>query len=79
LVPRTEPGAVIHDEALAARRIADLLAGRAIVARDGSELRLPIDTVCLHGDSPGAAVFARKLAEALRALGIGIAGRGADG
>jgi UPF0271 protein len=47
LVPRTEPGAVLHDpDAVRAR-------ARAL-ARDGS-----VDTICVHGDSPGAVALAR--------------------
>jgi UPF0271 protein len=59
LVPRTEPGAVIADVAIA-RAQATRLARSA-----------DFDTLCVHGDSPGALAIARAVREELDALGAG--------
>jgi len=43
-----------------------------VVARDGTRVRLRADTLCLHGDRPDAAAFARSLREALEAASVDI-------
>jgi 5-oxoprolinase (ATP-hydrolysing) subunit A len=58
LVPRTEPGAVIHDPAEVLARVVPL-------AR-----RADVDTICLHGDTPGAAELASRIRAALEAANI---------
>lgn len=70
LVPRDTPGALIEDSAQAARRIALLLTTGALPSVDGSPLTLRADTVCLHGDHPGAPARAQALRTALEAAGI---------
>jgi UPF0271 protein len=55
LVPRTEPGAVIHDPEEVLARVAGLAA------------RPEVDTICVHGDTPGAAELASKIRAALEA------------
>jgi UPF0271 protein len=72
LVPRTEEGALVHDpEAVAARAVRLALEGY-VTASDGSDVRLHVDSLCLHGDTPGAAGRARALAKALRQAGVGV-------
>lgn len=61
LVPRSEPGAVIHDPADAARRAVEL-------ARSGK-----VRTLCVHGDTPGAVAMARRVRAELEAAGVRIA------
>jgi len=61
LVPRTEPGAVIHDPADVLSRVVDL-------AR-----RPDVDTMCVHGDTPGAAELASQIRAALEAAHIRLA------
>jgi UPF0271 protein len=61
LVPRSEPGAVIHDPADAARRAVDL-------ARSGT-----VRSLCVHGDTPGAVAMARRVRAELEAAGLKIA------
>ena len=61
LVPRSEPGAVIHDPADAARRAVAL-------ARSGT-----VRSLCVHGDTPGAVAMARKVRAELEAAGLKIA------
>ena len=67
LVSRTKPGAMIEDEDLAIRRMLHLLETGTIESGNGKEIRLEADTICVHGDSPKAVAFAKKLQEALTA------------
>ena len=67
LVSRTKPGAMIEDEDLAIQRMLHLLETGTIESSNGKEIRLEADTICVHGDSPKAVLFAKKLREALTA------------
>ena len=67
LVSRTKPGAMIEDEDLAIRRMLHLLETGTIESSNSKEIRLEADTICVHGDSPKAVLFAKKLREALTA------------
>lgn len=72
LVPRSQPGAVLHDPDAVAERMLQLVRTGAIPANDGSSVRIPAESICVHGDSPGAVAMARRLRERLQAEGIGI-------
>ena len=65
LVSRETPGALITDPGIAAEQAYALAKGQPIVALDGSMLRVAADTLCLHGDTPGANGLARAVAQAL--------------
>ncbi len=54
LVPRSEPGAVLHDDEQVADRVLSLVTEGTVVAVDGSLLRVDADSVCVHSDTPGA-------------------------
>ena len=69
LVSRTEPGAVLADPAAAAAQALSLARG-AVVAVDGSVLTLWVDTLCMHGDSPGAVAIASAVRTAMADVGI---------
>jgi UPF0271 protein len=71
LVDRAEPGSVLSDPAEAAAQAKSLALG-AVVASDGCVLTLWVDTLCIHGDSPGAVAIANAVREALVAADIGI-------
>ena len=64
LVPRDQEGALIHDESTVVSRAHSLVHDGTITAIDGTLLHLRIDTLCLHGDTPGAL----RLAHALRTM-----------
>jgi UPF0271 protein len=64
LVSRSEAGAVLTDPGAAAAQALTLARG-AVVAADGSVLTLWVDTLCIHGDSPGAVVMAEAVRAAL--------------
>lgn len=70
LTPRELPGAVLHDPAQVAARIVRLVTEGTIAASDGTDLTLAADTICLHGDSPGAAQLAHAARQALETVGV---------
>ncbi len=72
LVPRAEPGAVLADPEEAARQALSLARG-AVAAADGSILTLWVDTLCIHGDSPGAAAIATAVRQVLTEARIDVA------
>jgi UPF0271 protein len=73
LVPRGRPGAVITDPEEAAEQAVRLARDGVVIAEDSSRISLRADTICLHGDTPGAAQIARKIHERFRITGIRIA------
>ncbi len=76
LVARSEPGAVIHDEDVVIERCLRLALVGEIVALDGTTFSSTARSICLHGDTPGAADLARAVRRALEAEGITIAAGG---
>jgi 5-oxoprolinase (ATP-hydrolysing) subunit A len=73
LVPRTLPGAVIHDAAAAAARVLRMVERQAVETVDGVELKVQIDTICVHGDTPGAVDMARQVRGTLVTAGVELA------
>jgi 5-oxoprolinase (ATP-hydrolysing) subunit A len=73
LVPRDQPGAVLHDADKIARRCVALARGDAITDVEGRPLQLNPASVCVHGDTPGAAALARRARTALVEAGITLA------
>lgn len=73
LVDRSLPGAVLHDAETAAPRILEMLKAGAIIAKNGTHIPCQIDTICLHGDTPGAVALARGLRDHLTKAGVQIA------
>ena len=72
LVSRREQGAVLHDPELIARRMARLVREGVVEAIDGSLVRIEADSICVHGDSPGAVDMARELRRQLEQSGVTI-------
>jgi 5-oxoprolinase (ATP-hydrolysing) subunit A len=73
LVPRGEPGALVTDPDEAAEQAVRIARDHSVVAADGTRVPVRADTLCLHGDTPGAAAIARRIHERFRAEGIRIA------
>lgn len=69
LLSRREPGAVLHDPAAVARRVRRLVTEGVIEAVDGSIISTEVDSVCVHGDTPGAVAMTRAIRDALDAAG----------
>ncbi len=72
LVSRREAGAVLHDPDLIAARMLRLATEGVIEAVDGSTLHLQADSICVHGDSPGAVAISARIREVLVAGGVAI-------
>ena len=79
LVSRKQPGAVLHDPDLIAARMLRLATEGVLEAEDGSILRLEADSICVHGDSPGAVAIAARVRDALVAGGVSVAPFAGDG
>jgi UPF0271 protein len=73
LTPRSVPGAVIHDVEQVVARAVRMVRDAHVTARDGTRVPLQIDTICVHGDTPGAPALAQALREGLEAAGIRVA------
>jgi 5-oxoprolinase (ATP-hydrolysing) subunit A len=72
LAPRHLPGAVIHEVEQVRERILRLITRGTVISIEGPEIELKADTLCLHGDTPGAWMLAKTIGEALREAGIPI-------
>ena len=73
LVSRRLPGAVLHDADEIARRCVAMATGEPVVDVDGGELRLTPDSICVHGDTPGAVDIARRVRAELERAGVALA------
>jgi UPF0271 protein len=70
LVSRRERNAVLHDVAEIADRVASMVAAGRVAAVDGSTIPITVESVCVHGDSPGAVQIARAVRDRLVADGV---------
>jgi UPF0271 protein len=73
LVSRRDQGAVLHDPAAIADRVATMVADGHVVAVDGSTIAITVESVCVHGDSPGAVQIATAVRDRLVADGVTLA------
>lgn len=73
LVSRAKPGSVIHDRHAVVERAVRMVKDQEVVTADGATIALQADTICLHGDTPGAADLARMIRAGLESAGIQIA------
>src|SRR2546425_396494 len=62
--------ALIHDPAEAGRQALRIAERGVVVARDGSEVAVEAQTICIHGDTPGAPAIAATIAQTLREAGV---------
>jgi UPF0271 protein len=72
LVSRKEAGSVLHHAEEVAARMVELATAGTLTAIDGSTIRVSADSICVHGDSPGATELARQVRAALTAAAIDI-------
>jgi 5-oxoprolinase (ATP-hydrolysing) subunit A len=70
LLPRTEPGAVIHDAREVAARAVDLALGGVMTGVDGSKIAVAAHSICVHGDTPEALDIVRAVRSSLAAAGV---------
>ena len=72
LVSRREPGAVLHDADEVAERMVTLVRTGTVRAVDGSSVAVRAESICVHGDSPGAVAMARAVRGALTGAGVDV-------
>jgi len=72
LMPRREEGAVLEDVDAAVAQAVQIATHGNASTRDGRLVDIRADTICVHGDRPNAAIFARRLNAALKNAGVGI-------
>ncbi|MGW4208031.1 LamB/YcsF family protein [Lentzea sp. NPDC004789] len=72
LVPRTEPGAVLHDPTEIAARCVQLATEGWLRSINGHPVRIQADSICVHGDTPNAAKIAKTVRTALESAGIAL-------
>lgn len=70
LVPRSQPGALLHDPDEVAARVLRAARDGVLTAVDGTELAVAAGSVCVHGDSPGAVAMARAVRAVLADAGL---------
>jgi UPF0271 protein len=70
LVPRTQPGAVLDDAAAVVARAVAMVVDRVVTAHDGSPVSVRVQSLCVHGDTPGAASLARAVRRGLEEVGV---------
>lgn len=72
LVPRSDPGALLNDPRQVAERMTRMVTTGLVQAIDGTDITIRADSICVHGDSPGAVEMAVAVRQALAAAGVEI-------
>ncbi|MGE8546640.1 MAG: LamB/YcsF family protein [Alcaligenes sp.] len=72
LTPRQQPGAMITDVEQSVRQVLQMVEQGQVTCLSGELVELKADTLCLHGDQPDAADFARRLHAAFQERDIGV-------
>jgi UPF0271 protein len=73
LLPRRAAGAVIHDADVVSARAVEMVRNGVVAAGEGRTVTVQADTICLHGDTPGASELALAVRRALEGAGIAVA------
>ena len=74
LVPRSQPGAVLHDDEAVLAHVMRMLEAGGLVTTGGQVLPTVMHSICVHGDTPGAVANARRLRKGLEAAGWQLVG-----
>jgi UPF0271 protein len=72
LLPRSHPGAVLHEPQTIAARVLAMLKEGAVIAASGKRIPIGIDSICVHGDTPDAVAIAQAVRRRLTEAGIGL-------
>ncbi len=72
LVPRGSVGALVTEPGAVGDRVVRLVREGVVTAVDGSQVAVRAESVCLHGDTPGAVGLARQVRSALAAAGVAV-------
>ena len=78
LVPRGRPGALLEDPVLVTARVLRLVEDGTVEAVDGSRVRVLAESLCVHGDSPGAVAMASAVRAGLVRAGVAVAAFAAE-
>jgi 5-oxoprolinase (ATP-hydrolysing) subunit A len=78
LVPRDRDGALLHDPDEVTERVLRLVEDGVVVAVDGSRVPVAADSLCVHGDSPGAVEMAGAVRAGLERAGVPLAAFAAE-
>ena len=70
LVSRREEGSALHDPAEISARVVQMATQRTVTAIDGSTIGVDAESICVHGDTPGALEIARQVSAALAEAGV---------
>jgi UPF0271 protein len=70
LVPRSQPGAIIHDVEAAAKRVVRMVTEGTVEAVDGTVINFRPHSICMHGDTPEAVDMAKAVRAALEGSGV---------
>ncbi|OLT15186.1 hypothetical protein BJF78_16400 [Pseudonocardia sp. CNS-139] len=70
LVPRSEPGALLHDPAEVTARVLRMVTDGVVAAVDGTDVPVEAESACVHGDSPGAVAMAAAVRAGLADAGV---------
>lgn len=73
LMPRSQPGSVIHDAEESVKRVLQMVSEQALISHTGKRIPVDIDTVCVHGDTAGAVGIAQRIRGALEEAGFKVA------
>lgn len=73
LVPRSQPGAVIHDKDVAIARTVRMVTEGTVETVTGKVIEIKADSICVHGDNPSALVFVENIRKKLEESGVEIA------
>ena len=73
LAPRDRPGGMIEDAASAVKQALAMVEGGYVTSLSGKRVPVVAETLCIHGDQPGAAAFAKALREAFAERKISVA------
>ncbi|MGI8548857.1 MAG: LamB/YcsF family protein, partial [Gemmatimonadaceae bacterium] len=73
LVPRSEPGAILHDVGEVAERALRMVQTGTVQAIDGTMIDVRAESLCTHGDGPHALAIVRAVRARLESVGIQVA------
>lgn len=72
LVPRSQSGAVIHDVDAVSHRVLRMATEGTVETREGMDIRIDVQSVCVHGDTPGAVALAEAVRRRLEERGVSV-------
>ena len=73
LQPRSEPGSVINDAASAAAQAVTIATEKHVTAVGGERVEVRAESICCHGDTPGAVEIAAAVRRGLEHAGVSVA------